>query len=229
MVFQHHQLILRYPALQNVLMGRLGYHPFWRTLFPLAKSERRIPLECLDRVGLLHKALERAENLSGGERQRVGIARALAQQPRLILADEPVASLDPGTAHKILGLLHQVCKEDGITAVVSLHQVELARAYADRIIGLNRGRVVFDGTPGELRPEVCGHIYAPLLADHDEVHPATNRSPRRSMLFTQEMPDDPHALPGGFLFSCPLWMQRLATRFEREYRPQSLEGGPAAG
>jgi phosphonate transport system ATP-binding protein len=125
-------------------------------------------LECLDRVGLLPKALERAENLSGGERQRVGIARALAQRPRLILADEPVASLDPGTSHKILGLLHQICKEDGITAVVSLHQVELACAYADRVIGLNRGRVVFDGTPRQLLPEARDTIYAPLPAGHGD-------------------------------------------------------------
>jgi phosphonate transport system ATP-binding protein len=180
MIFQHHHLLLRYSALQNVLMGRLGYHPFWRTLFPLAKSEQRIALECLDRVGLSHKALERVENLSGGERQRVGIARALAQKPRLILADEPVASLDPGTAHKILGLLHQVCKEDGITTVVSLHQVELACAYADRIIGLNRGRVVFDGAPGELRPEVRNQIYAPLSAHHDD------GAPRNEPLATTE-------------------------------------------
>src|SRR5579883_1487571 len=165
MVFQQHHLILRQSALQNVLMGRLGYHPFWRTLFPLARAERRIALECLDRVGLLHKTLERADNLSGGEQQRVGIARALAQRPRLMLADEPVASLDPGTAHKILGLLHQICKEDDITAVVSLHQVEMARTYADRVVGLNRGRIVFDGVPGQLLPEVCNRIYAALPSD----------------------------------------------------------------
>jgi phosphonate transport system ATP-binding protein len=168
MIFQHHNLILRHTALQNVLMGRLGYHPFWRTLFLLPRAERLMALECLDRVGLLHKALERTENLSGGERQRVGIARALAQRPRLILADEPVASLDPGTSHKILGLIHQVCKEDGITAVVSLHQVELARAYADRIIGLNGGQVVFDGPPGKLLPEVCDRIYEPLATGREE-------------------------------------------------------------
>jgi phosphonate transport system substrate-binding protein len=98
-------------------------------------------------VGLLHKALERAETLSGGERQRVGVARALAQGPRLILADEPVASLDPASARMVLGMLHRICKEDGLAAVVSLHQVDLARAYADRVVGLNQGRVVFDGPP----------------------------------------------------------------------------------
>jgi phosphonate transport system ATP-binding protein len=168
MVFQQHHLILRHSALRNVLMGRLGYHGIWRSLFPLPARERRVALECLERVGLLHKALERAENLSGGERQRVGIARALAQGPRLILADEPVASLDPATAHKVLGLLHRVCKEDGITAVVSLHQVDLARAYADRLIGLNQGRVVFDGTPDGLAPEALGSIYSTLPPGHAE-------------------------------------------------------------
>lgn len=160
MVFQQHHLISRHTALQNVLMGRLGYYSFWRTLFPAAPRERRIALECLNRVGLLHKALERAENLSGGERQRVGIARALAQRPRLILADEPVASLDPNTAKKILGLLHRVSREDSITTVVSLHQVDLARAYADRIIGLNQGRVVFDGSPDRLLSAALASIYS---------------------------------------------------------------------
>jgi phosphonate transport system ATP-binding protein len=162
MVFQQHHLLSRYSALQNVLMARLGYHYVWRTIFPLSEQERRFALECLDRVGLLHKALERVENLSGGERQRVGIARALAQAPRLILADEPVASLDPATAHKILGLLHRVCREDGITAVVSLHQVDLARTYADRVVGLNQGRVVFDGPPDRLLTEAQSSLYSPL-------------------------------------------------------------------
>jgi phosphonate transport system ATP-binding protein len=166
MVFQQHHLLSRHSALQNVLMARLGYHRVWRTIFPLSERERRFALECLDRVGLLHKSLERVENLSGGERQRVGIARALAQAPRLILADEPVASLDPTTAHKILGLLHRVCREDGITAVVSLHQVDLARTYADRIIGLNQGRVVFDGPPDRLLAEAQSALYSPLPIDH---------------------------------------------------------------
>jgi phosphonate transport system ATP-binding protein len=161
MVFQQHHLLSRRSALANVLMGRLGYHSVWRTLFPLPQQERRLALECLDRVGLLHKSLQRVENLSGGERQRVGIARALAQCPRLILADEPVASLDPATAHAILGLLHRICREDGITAVVSLHQVDLARAYADRIIGLNQGRVVFDGLPARLADEELASLYGP--------------------------------------------------------------------
>jgi phosphonate transport system ATP-binding protein len=161
MVFQHHHLIGRQTALQNVLMGRLGYHSAWRTLFPLPAAEQRIGLECLERVGLLGKALERAEHLSGGERQRVGIARALAQQPRLVLADEPVASLDPATARQVLGLLRRVCAEDRLTAVISLHQVELARDYADRVVGIRQGRLVFDGPPGRL-PDALAAIYPTL-------------------------------------------------------------------
>jgi len=108
-------------------------------------ADRAFALECLERVDLLDKALERVDQLSGGQQQRVGIARALAQRPRLVLADEPVASLDPASAEKILELLRRVCKQDGITAILSLHQVELAQAYADRIIGLSHGAVVFDG------------------------------------------------------------------------------------
>jgi phosphonate transport system ATP-binding protein len=116
-------------------------------------------LECLDRVGLLEKALERADSLSGGQQQRVGIARALAQRPKLILADEPVASLDPATSDLVLSLLHSITKEDGITAIVSLHQIEFAKKYADRIIGLSEGRVVFDGDRSELNEEVIRMIY----------------------------------------------------------------------
>lgn len=159
MIFQQHQLIGRQSVLTNVLLGRIGYHPMWRTLFPLPRDERRIALECLDRVGLLHKALERVDCLSGGQQQRVGIARALAQQPRLMLADEPVASLDPVAARQVLSQLKRFCREDGITTVVSLHQVELAREYADRIIGLANGRVVFDDAPEALTPTQAAALY----------------------------------------------------------------------
>ena len=160
MIFQQHQLIARLSALQNVLMGRLGYHSTWRSLLPLPKEEQAIGLHSLERVGLLHKALSRVDQLSGGQQQRVGIARALTQQPRLILADEPVASLDPATADKVVAMLHQICKEDGISAVVSLHQVDLAKRYADRIIGLAHGSVVFDAAPEELTAEQAEALYA---------------------------------------------------------------------
>lgn len=159
MVFQQHQLIGRQTALQNVLTGRLGRHSFWRTLLPLGADERRIALECLDRVSLFEKALVRCDSLSGGQQQRVGIARALAQRPRMILADEPVASLDPASSRRVLSLLKQVCKEDKIPVVVSLHQLEYAREFADRIIGLSNGDVVYDDSPARLTETVLKDIY----------------------------------------------------------------------
>lgn len=174
MIFQQHQLIGRQSALANVLLGRVGYHPAWRTLFPLQRAERRMALECLDRVGLLHKALERVDCLSGGQQQRVGIARALVQKPRLMLADEPVASLDPATSHRVLSQLKRIGTEDGITTVVSLHQVELACDYADRVIGLAHGHVVFDGTPAHLNDSVLQMIYDQPASPVDNTAPVVS-------------------------------------------------------
>ena len=114
----------------------------------------------------MHKALERADSLSGGEQQRVGIARALAQKPQIMLADEPVASLDPASSHKVLSLLHGICKEEGISAVVSLHQVELARHYADRIIGMRAGKVVLDGKPAQLSEGDLAALYSQNAPPH---------------------------------------------------------------
>lgn len=159
MIFQQHQLIGRVSVLGNVLTGRLGYHAAFRTLLPFSVAEKRLALDALDRVGLLHKALARADELSGGQQQRVGIARALAQQPRLILADEPVASLDPATAERVLGLLHGICRADGLTAVVSLHQLDFARRFGERIIGLAGGRIVFDGPPERLDDATAAQLY----------------------------------------------------------------------
>lgn len=169
MIFQQHHLIGRLTALQNVLMGRLSFHGTLRSLFSLPEADRLLALEALDRVGLADRALHRADQLSGGQQQRVGIARALAQQPLAILADEPVASLDPATADKVLALLHRICREDGITAIVSLHQVELARRYGDRIYGLAGGRIVFDGTAAELDAATLDTIYG--SASTPTVHP----------------------------------------------------------
>lgn len=160
MVFQHHQLILRHTALANVLTGRLAYHSTWRSLFPLPRHDLDLALHCLDRVGLADKALMRVDQLSGGQQQRVGIARALAQEPSMILADEPVASLDPATSEIVLSLLKRICQEDGITAVVSLHQLEYAQRFADRIIGLANSHIVFDGAAGELNEAQLARIYA---------------------------------------------------------------------
>lgn len=159
MIFQQHQLIGRQTALQNVLTGRLAYHSTFRSFFPLPKADKHLALECLERVGLLNKALSRGDNLSGGQQQRVGIARALAQQPRLILADEPVASLDPASSHKVISFLRQICQEDGISAIMSLHQVDLAKTYADRIIGVSQGHVIFDGNASGIQEEELNRIY----------------------------------------------------------------------
>jgi phosphonate transport system ATP-binding protein len=164
MVFQQHQLIGRVSVLGNVMTGRLGYHSALRSLLPLPHAERLMGLAALERVGLLDKALARADELSGGQQQRVGIARALVQQPRLMLADEPVASLDPATAERVLELLHGICRADGLTAVVSLHQLDLARRFADRIIGLAGGAVVFDGPPAALDAAAAARIYGPQAA-----------------------------------------------------------------
>lgn len=159
MVFQQHHLIGRLTVLQNVLIGRLGAHTAFRTLMPLPAGDRNLALATLDRLGLLERALDRADQLSGGQQQRVGIARAMVQQPRVVLADEPVASLDPATAQQVLSDLHRVCREDKITAIVSLHQVDLARRYADRIVGLAGGAVVFDGAPSGLDAAIVDRIY----------------------------------------------------------------------
>lgn len=159
MIFQQHHLIGRLTALQNVMIGRLSAHSTLRSFFPLPRADRLLALQSLERVGLIDRALDRADQLSGGQQQRVGIARAMAQQPQIVLADEPVASLDPATAEHVLADLHRICREDGITAIVSLHQIDLARQFADRVIGLANGRIVFEGTPSQLSQSILDQIY----------------------------------------------------------------------
>lgn len=159
MIFQQHQLIGRSSVLSNVLMGRLGYQSTVRSLLPYSRADRLKALAAIERVGLLDFALRRADQLSGGQQQRVGIARALVQEPKLILADEPVASLDPATADAVLGLIHRIAKQDGLTAIVSLHQLDYARRYADRIVALAAGEVVFDGPPQALGERDVQRIY----------------------------------------------------------------------
>ncbi|MEA5466996.1 phosphonate ABC transporter ATP-binding protein [Leptothoe sp. PORK10 BA2] len=159
MIFQQHQLIERYSALQNILTGRLAYHSFWRSLLPLPQADQRLALDCLQRVGLMDKALTPVNALSGGQKQRIGIARALVQQPQLMLADEPIASLDPTSAHRVMTLLRDICQTDGIAALLSLHQVDFAKEYCDRIIGLAHGRIIFDGPPSVLDHHNLDEIY----------------------------------------------------------------------
>jgi phosphonate transport system ATP-binding protein len=168
MVFQQFNLVGRLSAMTNVLTGRLAHRSWLGSLLYLFRQEDfAIAQEALERVCLTEKAWERADRLSGGQQQRVGIARALAQRPQVILADEPVASLDPVTSEEIMQLLRDICDLDGITVLVNLHQVDHARRFADRIIGLNSGLVVFDGAPKDLDPISLSRIYHREGAEHD--------------------------------------------------------------
>jgi phosphonate transport system ATP-binding protein len=160
LIFQQFNLIRRVTALDNVLAGRLGHAPTWRVLLRrFSQGDRQVALAALDQVGLLAFAYHRADHLSGGQQQRVAIARVLAQQSRLILADEPVASLDPESAIGVLGLLRDIAHERRIAVVCSLHQVEFARAFADRVIGLRDGRIVADLPVSHLSAAVQARIY----------------------------------------------------------------------
>ena len=160
MVFQQFNLIDRLSVVTNVLTGRLAHRSWVGSVFYLFRNEDMgIAQEALSRVALTDKAWNRADKLSGGQQQRVGIARALAQRPKIILADEPVASLDPVSSEEIMTLLRDICDRDGITVVVNLHQVELARRFADRIIGMNSGKIVFDGSPAQMTQTALHTIY----------------------------------------------------------------------
>jgi len=160
MVFQQFNIAKRLSVIENVLSGGLGYQPALRsTLRIFSAEEQRQALTNLKRVGLLDHAYKRADELSGGEQQRVAIARTLMQQPAIILADEPVSSLDPKLSRVVLDILKRVCKEDGITALVSLHTLELTREYADRVIGLKQGQVFFDGPVRDLTEPIVDSVY----------------------------------------------------------------------
>jgi phosphonate transport system ATP-binding protein len=160
MIFQEYALVERLTVMENVLSGSLGRYGFLRSVlrrFP-ADGIRRA-FELLERVGLQGMQDKRADQLSGGERQRVGIARALHQEPELLLVDEPTASLDPRTSLRVMRLIVELCRERALTAVINMHDVPLATRFADRIVGLSRGAVVFDGAPGDLNPARLTEIY----------------------------------------------------------------------
>ena len=160
MIFQEYALVERLTVMENVLSGRLGYVSLWRSFtrkFPEADVAKAF--ELLERVGLTTQADKRADALSGGQRQRVGIARALEQDPELLLVDEPTASLDPKTSRQIMRLILEMCQERGLPAIINIHDVVLAQSFTQRIIGLQAGKVVFDGTPEELDDAALTSIY----------------------------------------------------------------------
>ncbi|MCE7860274.1 MAG: phosphonate ABC transporter ATP-binding protein [Chloroflexi bacterium CFX2] len=160
MVFQHFNLVHRSSVLTNILAGRLGYvNPAWSLLNRFPKSDMENAYKQLERVGIADKANHRADELSGGQQQRVGIARAMMQNPDMILADEPVASLDPVLAHSIMQYLEKINKEDGVTVLCSLHFLDLVHRYANRVIALKEGILMFDGLPAEIDDAKFKDIY----------------------------------------------------------------------
>lgn len=160
MIFQEFALVDRLTVMENVLSGRLGYVGFWKS-FTRSFDRKDIDnaFALLDRVGLAEFADKRADKLSGGQRQRVGIARALMQGPELLLVDEPTASLDPKTSRQIMRLISELCRERKLTAIVNIHDVPLAKMFAERVIGLRDGAVIFDGAPDKLIGEALTQIY----------------------------------------------------------------------
>jgi len=160
MIFQHFNLVSRSKVITNVLAGRLGYvNPAMSLLNRFPKSDRDMAIKQLDRVSIADQAYKRADELSGGQQQRVGIARAMVQEPDIILADEPVASLDPVLAHSIMQYLETINQEDGVMVLCSLHFLDLVHRYADRAIALNDGKLMFDGPPQDIDDEKFKEIY----------------------------------------------------------------------
>ncbi len=160
MVFQEYNLVERLSVMENLLSGRLGYTPAWKAWlrrFPQEDIDRAFAL--LDQVGLGSFANQRADALSGGQRQRVGIARAVMQGPKLLLADEPTSSLDPKTSVEIMGIMRDLGREHAIPVIVNMHDVELARRFADRIVGMSGGKIVYDGGADGLSDDVLKTIY----------------------------------------------------------------------
>ena len=164
MVFQSFNLVTRTTVIKNVLSARVPDMPFWRVLLGVfSRADKLAALEALDKVGILDKAYIRADQLSGGQQQRVALARTLAQNPKIILADEPVAALDPVTAKQVMEDFVRINKEMGISILLNIHHVELALEYADRIIGIRTGKIVYDGPAEKVDQQVLSSIYGDEL------------------------------------------------------------------
>lgn len=169
MVFQSFNLVTRTTVLNNVLTSRVPDMPLWKSIIGLySKEDKVIALEALDKVGILDKAYVRADQLSGGQQQRVALARTLAQKPEIILADEPVAALDPITATAVMDDFKKINKELNMSVLINIHHVDLALKYADRVIGIKAGEIVYDGSSKDVDGEILKQIYGRELAD-DEV------------------------------------------------------------
>ena len=170
MIFQTFNLVNRTSVINNVLMGRLGRVPAWRSTLGLwSADDRERAMQALERVGIVEKAWVRASNLSGGQQQRVGIARALVQEPSVMLADEPVASLDPVTSRQVMSDLRRINRELGITTLINLHYLDLAQEFGGRLVGLRNGELVFDGDVREVDDQTFMEIYGRAITDQDLV------------------------------------------------------------
>ncbi|MGH3090677.1 MAG: phosphonate ABC transporter ATP-binding protein [Rubrobacteraceae bacterium] len=168
MVFQNYNIVRRSSVMRNVLAGRLGYTGTFRSLVgAFSREDKQLALDSLDRLGIADKARARADELSGGQQQRVSIARALTQRPRIMLADEPVASLDPPTSHAVMKDLKRINREDGITTIVNLHFIDLATEYGDRIVGMRGGEVVYDGPAAGADESTFEEIYGRGIREDD--------------------------------------------------------------
>lgn len=178
MIFQSFNLVKRSSVYKNVLGGRAGYHSFFEVLFGVYKEEEKmLAFDSLNKLGILDKAFVRADELSGGQQQRVALARALTQEPHIILADEPVASLDPITTISVMNDFKRINEDYKITIVANMHHVDLALKYSTRIIGINKGKIVFDGKPEEINDEILLKIYGRALKSNEklgEVHEDEN-------------------------------------------------------
>jgi len=175
MVFQQFNLVPRLSVMTNVLMGRISYHsPFATLLMMFSDADRALAIRALERLDMVSHGLHRADELSGGQQQRVAIARALVQEPKILLADEPIASLDLRNATIVMDSLRRINREDGITVISNLHLLQTARDYCDRIIGMRKGEIIYDGAPSALSEATAREIYSSGQGNEEEVELALN-------------------------------------------------------